>query len=53
MGDGNFAVGLICCVGPLVWTAMVFWAGKGFPGWPWKVSVSKRTFKNYYENEDE
>lgn len=57
MDNGDFTtrllyyIGALCCVIPLLWSAFVFWAGKGFPGWPWRVSVARRNFKNYYEDE--
>jgi hypothetical protein len=45
---------VFCCVVPLLWTGLVFWAGKGFPGWPWKVSVARRgATANYYQDEEE
>jgi hypothetical protein len=51
----NGAITGICCFLPTIWTAFVFWAGKGFPGWPWKVQVSRRgrgAMARYYHDDE-
>jgi hypothetical protein len=50
----NTTVTGICCILPAIWTALVFWAGKGFPGWPWKVQVKRRgAAEKYYQDDDD
>lgn len=49
--NDNGLIGLVCCFGPLVSHAFVFWAAKGFPGWPWKLA--RRTTPQYYHDEED
>jgi len=48
-GLNSFLTGL-CCLSPALLVGFGFWAGRGFPGWPWKIAKRARAAQ-YYKDE--